>query len=169
MIGVRISIALTARLQSRQRHLFNDDDDTRRELALLVDRLSSRLGREAVVRAALVSDAQPEFAYRYEPLAGSNPRRRKELAGAPYRPLLVEPRPLPLEVVSVVPDGPPIQIHLHGHEHRVARSWGPERIQTGWWRGGYIRRDYYRVVTTEGNRFWLFRHRGEWFLHGVFD
>ena len=49
------------------------------------------------------------------------------------------------------------------------RTWGPERIQTGWWRGHYIRRDYYRVETTTGQRFWLFRRRGHWFLHGVFD
>ena len=76
---------------------------------------------------------------------------------------------MPLEVLSVVPEGPPIQFRWQGTDYRVLRSWGPERIQTGWWRGNYIRRDYYRVATTEGNRFWIFRRHGDWFLHGVFD
>jgi protein ImuB len=52
----------------------------------------------------------------------------------------------------------------------VARHWGPERIETGWWRGRTIRRDYYRVEITSGNRFWLFRQLDDdnWFLHGSF-
>jgi protein ImuB len=54
--------------------------------------------------------------------------------------------------------------------YTISRSWGPERIQTGWWRGAYIRRDYYRVETDGGERFWLFRAAGgKWLLHGVFD
>ena len=62
--------------------------------------------------------------------------------------------------------GPP---PVRGQQHRVTRSWGPERIQTGWWRGNYIRRDYYRVQTDTGRSFWLFRAQGRWFLQGVFD
>ena len=54
--------------------------------------------------------------------------------------------------------------------YRVIRFWGPERIETGWWRGRSIRRDYYRVETDRGTRFWLFRRLtdGHWFLHGEF-
>jgi protein ImuB len=53
----------------------------------------------------------------------------------------------------------------------VTRSWGPERIETGWWRGQDARRDYYAVTTQLGTRFWIFRRRddGRWFLHGCFD
>ena len=38
-------------------------------------------------------------------------------------------------------------------------------------RGRTIRRDYYRVETPTGQRFWLFRQLDEsqWFLHGVFE
>jgi hypothetical protein len=34
-----------------------------------------------------------------------------------------------------------------------------------------VQRDYYRVETTTGKRFWLFRRLpdGNWFLQGVFD
>ena len=45
---------------------------------------------------------------------------------------------------------------------------GPERIETGWWRGHTIGRDYYCVETAAGHRYWLFRRLrdGRWFLHG---
>jgi protein ImuB len=34
-----------------------------------------------------------------------------------------------------------------------------------------VRRDYYRVETAEGHRFWLFRDLvgGRWHLHGSFE
>jgi protein ImuB len=71
-------------------------------------------------------------------------------------------------MASVVPEGPPIYFRFAGVRHDVARHWGPERIETGWWRRQRAVRDYYRVETTEGRRFWLFRRRdGRWFLHGA--
>jgi protein ImuB len=56
-------------------------------------------------------------------------------------------------------------------EYRVTSSCGPERIETGWWRGQDVRRDYYAVATQAGSRFWIFRRREDsrWFLHGCFD
>jgi protein ImuB len=93
------------------------------------------------------------------------------IAGPAARPLCLKPRPAPIEVISVVPDGPPIRFRWHATEHIVERSWGPERIDTGWWRGPHVERDYYRVETTTGQRFWLFRQNdtGKWFLHGTFE
>lgn len=86
------------------------------------------------------------------------------------RPLCLQPRPLPIDVVSAVPGGAPLRFRWKRETYEVLRSWGPERIETGWWRQG-IERDYYRVETNAGQRFWLFRQRepGMWFLHGVFD
>ena len=50
------------------------------------------------------------------------------------------------------------------------QSWGPERIETGWWRGDDVRRDYYVVETDAGTRWWIFRrHDGQWFVQGCFD
>ena len=73
-------------------------------------------------------------------------------------------------MVSVAPDGPPIRFRLGGHVHAVARALGPERIETAWWRGPTVRRDYYVVETESGERLWVFRslRDGGWFLHGVF-
>jgi protein ImuB len=83
--------------------------------------------------------------------------------------LLAPPRPI--EVASPGPGGPPVEFHWRGRRQVVARHWGPERIETGWWRRGLVRRDYYRVETTEGRRFWLFRDLagGAWYLHGSFE
>jgi protein ImuB len=47
----------------------------------------------------------------------------------------------------------------------------PERIETGWWDGGNIERDYYVAVDIHGVRLWVFREREaphRWFLQGVF-
>jgi protein ImuB len=45
-----------------------------------------------------------------------------------------------------------------------------ERIESGWWDGRDIRRDYYAVVDRSGRRFWVYRdcHSDGWFLHGFF-
>ena len=49
---------------------------------------------------------------------------------------------------------------------------GPERIESGWWDGGDVRRDYYVVQTSQGQRGWAFRPadvaEGAWMLHGWF-
>ncbi len=242
IIAVSLAVLTSAPLSSWQPELFENKSlrEIRHQAALLIDRLSNRLGREAVVQAVDVPDAQPEFAFRYEPLTGIAPHRTRPVGGesfrrsprpkgatgsarsctrkchqifwskscatgsavpsaekperkrsiaakhsaepvAPgierqaslfrHRPVRLQREPVALEVVSVVPHGPPIQFYLHGTWQRVAHAWGPERIQTGWWRGRYIQRDYYRVETTTGARFWLFRRLSDetWFLQGVFD
>jgi protein ImuB len=58
---------------------------------------------------------------------------------------------------------------------------GPERIESGWWDGRDVQRDYYVARNPAGVRLWVFRDRGRapravhaddpavrWFLHGVF-
>jgi len=89
----------------------------------------------------------------------------------PPRPLRLLPRPLPVAVTSIAPDGPPLRFQLDGCVYEVARSWGSERIETGWWRGRPAGRDYFRVETAASGRFWLFRRLrdGKWFLHGMFE
>ena len=86
-------------------------------------------------------------------------------------PLRLFRSPLALSAMSVMPEGPPLRFSFRGQEHCTARAWGPERIETGWWRGRSIARDYYRIETTAGRRFWLFRrlNDGRWFLHGTFE
>ncbi|HTM53014.1 MAG TPA: DNA polymerase Y family protein, partial [Pirellulales bacterium] len=198
---LEIRVLALDELEFEQREMFEPDRgrDHPRELAGLVDRLSNRLGSGAVLRPWLLASAQPEFACQYAPYADLtirrkkkgtqtffNPPARKSKARAKTsraselplhhlaagdRPCRLEIRPRRLQVLSVAPEGPPMQFRLAGQEERVARVWGPERIETGWWRSRLVRRDYYQVETTAGARYWLFRElaSGSWFLHGKFD
>jgi protein ImuB len=102
------------------------------------------------------------------------------LSAAGRRPVWMLPRPVALETVSVMPvaggrlspgdGGPPLRFRWNCETHQVARAHGPERIETAWWRGPSVRRDYYVVETETGGRYWLFRRLrdGAWFLHGMF-
>jgi protein ImuB len=57
------------------------------------------------------------------------------------------------------------------YEGKLEFEEGPERIESGWWDGRDVRRDYYVAHTSDGMRLWVFceRHaQGRWFLHGVF-
>jgi protein ImuB len=175
--SLRMEATVVAPLERRQTELFSDGiRQATRQLACLVNRLSSRLGYQAVSRPRLVADAQPELSYFDQPLTGrhrSETRQRRASrpasAAQPIRPLYLRRSPLAVEVVAVA-DGPPVRLHINQCQYTIARHWGPERIETAWWRGRSIRRDYYRIETSTGNRFWLFRqlHDGRWFLQGAF-
>jgi protein ImuB len=48
---------------------------------------------------------------------------------------------------------------------------GPERIESGWWDGKDVARDYYIVRAAHGARWWVYRDRRpphRWYLHGWF-
>lgn len=172
--AVRLTVRHSGPLDVRQRHLFErDNEETRqRELARLVDRLSSRLGKERVVRPRIYPDILPEFAVRWQPLldCGAETSSLAPETRVATRPLCLWRHPQPITVVSVVPNGPPMQFDHEGRTHTIAHAWGPERLAAGWWRGAHAQRDYYRVETKQGQRFWLFRIReGDWYLHGEFD
>ena len=178
--GMHLRALTTVRVSGKQHELWDDPfQAATRELAALIDRLSSRLGQDHVLRIQPQADALPERAYREIPLTSAWHDRRsssrqpsKPPSFTPLqRPLWLQDPPLPLQMVSVAADGPPIFFHYQNHKHDIVRHWGPERIETAWWRGRCVRRDYYRVETSTGSRFWLFRRLmdGQWFLHGCFE
>jgi protein ImuB len=48
---------------------------------------------------------------------------------------------------------------------------GPERIESGWWDGADVQRDYYVASDPQGARFWIYRECAgarKWFLQGIF-
>jgi protein ImuB len=47
---------------------------------------------------------------------------------------------------------------------------GPERIESGWWDGRGVARDYYVARQSQGAKLWVFQERQSkrWYLHGVF-
>jgi protein ImuB len=130
----------------------------------LVDRLRARLGDDAVTRIAPHAEHRPERASECDAIfhsaAGSRQSRAEAEPSFPPRPvwLLAEPAPLG-EIVEAQP--------------WVLRD-GPERIESGWWDGADVRRDYFVAETPRGELVWIYRdHRygiddGEWFLQGLF-
>jgi protein ImuB len=128
----------------------------------LVARLQARLGDAAVRGLALVPDHRPEHCWRWlaplaEPAAGACGMPAPVMAPRPPW-LLGTPRRL-REVAGI-----PL---WHGP---LVLSGSPERIESGWWDGGDVRREYYRARTAHGGSCWVFRDLcgGGWYLHGVF-
>jgi protein ImuB len=127
------------------------------DLAGLVDRISGRLGAEAVRRLDPRDSHWPERAQAAVPVfaAASSAAWAAEAAA---RPPVLRARPEPIEAVAILPDAPPLQFRWRRRLHRVRAAEGPERIAPEWWRDAAGRtRDYYRVEDEEGRRFWLFR------------
>jgi protein ImuB len=185
IMAAMLRAAIVAPFEFRQGQLFDGDDGQNRwrEIAALLDRLSGRLGEQSVLRPKLTPDPQPEFACQCEPWLTSPALAQQNWSGdemhspsteedepAPSRPTCLKEEPQAIEVVSVVPDGPPIQFHWNENHYVIRHCWSPERIEAGWWRGSDVHRDYYLVETTTGERFWLFRTftDGRWFMHGIF-
>lgn len=168
---VTVRAAVVAPLVYRQGDLFGGRVGPNRDDGVtgLVERLSSRLGNAAVVRPRLVADAQPELAFEYEPWLAA-PKRPPEVRHPIrlMRPTCLTERPEPVRVMPAA--GPPGWIAWADREYAVERAWGPERIETGWWRGADVRRDYYVAETTDGERLWLFHDlaAGGWYVQGVF-
>jgi hypothetical protein len=72
-------------------------------------------------------------------------------------------------------DHPPALIVWRKVRHKVTHADGPERIAPEWWAGDTDgpSRDYYRLETDRGGRFWVYRDApategGRWWLHGFF-
>lgn len=113
---------------------------------LLLERLRIRLGKDAVYGVETAADHRPERAWRPRPEQGGAAEANR------HRPLWLLPRPLPCR------DG------------RLVLKAGPERIESGWWDGGDVARDYYVAEDRNGARLWVYcdRTSGEWYVHGVF-
>lgn len=64
----------------------------------------------------------------------------------------------------------PLQFQFVRRLHTVVHAVGPERIESQWWEGLWVRRDYFRVQTQTGHRFWIFRNARDrhWYVHGDF-
>jgi len=147
-------------------------------LSACIDRLTVRLGVEAVQRPILRASHIPERAQGWQPPLDAEPAQQEELAFH-ARPLKLLDRAERIAVLYASPDGSPRRFRWRGHVFEVARVEGPERIAPEWWRqkSSARLRDYYRVEDDGGRRYWIYRAglagdgRGgepDWFLHGLF-
>jgi len=144
--------------------------DRRRAAAVpqLVERLRARLGGEAVHGLRLVPEHRPEAAQKNGNLLVSAPASaRAQAKGEEAGACPLAPRPVWLLSVPQPLEGD----DSPRYEGPLEIEDGPERIESGWWDGRDVRRDYYVARTPAGVRLWIFRERraaGGWFLHGVF-
>jgi protein ImuB len=156
---VRLASGPLIELQETPAELFlHDQRESGANVPQLVERLRARLGHQAVHGLACVAEHRPEAAWRVqEPLPSApSPARVGEGWGeGPARPLWLLDVPEPCD------------------ERRLEFLEGPECIESGWWDGHDVARDYYVARNRHGARMWVFRNRREtdppgWFLHGWF-
>ena len=151
----------------------------------LIDRLMGRFGPQSVTHFVPHASYLPERAFTLRAAAGQKPLSSSPIVHSPTlapmaRPLLLFHRPEPVTALFEIPDGPPIRFKWRRVSHHIARADGPERIAPEWWRPEAATRaqtrDYFRIETTDGRRFWLFREglferpgdTPAWFVHGLF-
>jgi protein ImuB len=141
--------------RARNLELFPEATAETENAASLIERLRARLGEGKVYGLECVADHRPERAMKsVEPGRASSIER-------PSRPLWLLARPRRLLARGGLPRlGAPL----------VLRE-GPERIESGWWDGQAVARDYFVAEAAGGARYWVYREAGDpeqWFVHGIF-
>ncbi len=125
------------------RELFDERPQQAMPWEQLRERLRARLGEHAVHGLSVHEDHRPEQAWRGESVQAVKPPRHPLPAAAmPARPGWLLRAPVPLR------GAPPRTLG------------GCERIESGWWDGDDIRRDYRVVQLRSGQRAWVYRQPG---------
>jgi protein ImuB len=143
--------------------LFADESGRPEDWQKLVERLRARLGAASVHGVCSAAEHRPEYASRAceLTLARGREKEEEEEEKVGLRPFWLLAAPRPIAEVGAVP-------HYGGPLKLVA---GPERIESGWWDGSEVARDYFVAQTSEHALVWIYRARdaaGGWFLHGLF-
>jgi protein ImuB len=193
--SLSLQATVTAPIHWQQCELFDRHKVLHRDaIAKLIDHLSARMGRSAIVSPQVHRDPQPELAFGWRPLTGWRndgklQETKRKLAKAPKRnfaeersiipssqdcwrrPMRLHTPPRPLQVQQLDPNGAPLEFLIQGVRVQVANATGPERIDSGWWQGKTQQRDYFRLELANGAWIWVYHDRRDrtWFLHGEFD
>jgi protein ImuB len=143
------------------------------KLSELLDRISNRVGEEAIHRYLPDEHHWPERSVR-----SASSLQDKPTTGWPEdrpRPIHLLAIPEAIQVTAPIPDYPPMLFRYKGKLHKILKADGPERIEEEWWIERARHRDYYAVEDEEGARYWLFRsghYTGDqpsrWYIHGFF-
>ncbi|BDY05295.1 DNA polymerase Y family protein [Ferrimonas sp. YFM] len=111
----------------------------------LVSQLIARLGESRVRGVGCVDEIRPERAWCWgEPGALGSAAPHK-----PRPPWLLES---PQEI----------------ERSQLQLRQGPERLESGWWDGAPVARDYYLAQVDDGRWCWAYRDELGWFIHGWF-
>ncbi|WP_244745258.1 Y-family DNA polymerase [Paraburkholderia sp. DD10] len=145
--------------------LFPEPGGLAADHARLVELLVARLGEDNVLRPAPTADYRPEIANRWVPLGSTSESTR--LPKALPRPTWLLEKPVRLLMRKHRPFyGSPLRLVSPG-----------ERIESGWFDGELVTRDYFVAQGDDQSCFWIYRERmssrdaeeePRWFLHGLF-
>lgn len=144
--AIRLEAAGLTPLSGVSPGLFGDARSEAEAWERLIERLQARLGGAVVHGLATHAEHRPERAWRAA-AADAAP-------GADEMP----PGPRPLWLLE-----PPRRL---GEGDFVLLA-GPERIESGWWDGDDVARDYF-IAARGASLAWIYRAREGWFLHGLF-
>ena len=130
-------------------------------LDLFMEQLHARLGVQPVRTLAAVAEHCPEYACRFDEYDARAQQTRQQAVAEQPRPVWLLPEPQALTLRN----------NRLYYRKAISLISGPERIETRWWSGQDVRRDYYVAREASGSRLWIFRERtGQrgWYLHGLF-
>jgi protein ImuB len=140
-------------------------------LADLLTRLGTRLGLEAITRLLPADSHIPERAFQTASAVWADAAPPGAWPLGPARPLILFP---PEPLAGVTGPVPPQRFHWRRRALTTTQAEGPERVTPEWWfddpawRTGL--RDYWRVITAEGPRLWLYHtpQSPGWAVQGEF-
>ena len=120
----------------------------------LVECLRGRFGTRRVYGIDWVAEHRPEHAWRSWIDRPASGMQAGAACPAHARPLWLLPEPQ----------------RTRSRNPLRPKGSDPERIESGWWDGRDVRRDYYVVVGAAGEKLWFYRDclTQEWYLHGIF-
>lgn len=147
VLRVELVSEAIAPFQPQSYSLFDDDQDREHDWQTALEQLQNRLGHQALQYPAAAAEHRPERAgtLAYAPHAAYAPQPARPLR------LLAEPEPLDPATLTYLPD--------------------KERIESGWWDGAALRRDYRIAHDRSGRKLWVFldlKPGGGWYCHGLF-
>ncbi len=171
--------------------LFPAREQATETLARLLEKLTARLGPDAMMRIERVADHRPERAWRE--VRGEVGDDRAWLAGSPVsRPSVstrgarrAKPRASQATTSSCTVGPRPswllsesrmltVRAHRPVFDSPLDLLAGPERIETGWWDDAPVTRDYFIAENAAGRLLWVYRERlpasgkALWYLQGLF-
>ncbi|MDB5807492.1 MAG: repair nucleotidyltransferase [Betaproteobacteria bacterium] len=151
--------------------LLLEEENAAKDMRDLLERLNARLGQQAIQRLQVRADHRPARAS-----GGNNLLEADERVHTAARKKPKEPLPLPVfgprPAWLLEPPRPLSEVNNKPfYEGPLKLLSSAERIESGWWDGGKIRRDYFIAETADGALVWIFRDHKQplgWFLQGYF-
>jgi protein ImuB len=165
LIADEITAGIEANLE-----LFPTAQSEATSLSRFIEKLSSRLGPQAITSLEVVSDYRPECSQRFSPPGkiefSSRGTHRDRIPADLIRPAWLMEIPLELKLQHRQP--------VYGSLLKIISR--PERIEAGWWDDGATTRDYFIAENNLGQLLWIYceydpageNKKKGWYLQGLF-